>query len=98
MAETLSTPLRTRYQPPVRPELGQKNYISLYLMSLYAGDATAEEAFRSRWSGGRRLDMGTSCVRFRSADDLDLDLIGEAVSLWTPEQFVDLYSARRAGR
>ncbi len=76
----------------------QQNYISLYLMSLYAGDAMTEEAFRSRWSGGRRLDMGKSCVRFRSADDLDLDLIGEAVSLWTPEQFVDLYRASRAGR
>ena len=38
--------------------------------------------------------MGLSCVRFTSADDLDLDLIAETIALFTVDDYVDL--ARRA--
>ncbi len=58
----------------------QKNYSSLYLMSLYAGASMGEDEFRARWSAPRKLDMGKSCVRFRAVSDLDLDLIREVVS------------------
>lgn len=57
----------------------QKNYMSLYLMSAYA-DGTPEEGwFRKAWAkSGKKLDMGKCCIRFKKADDLALDVIGEA--------------------
>jgi len=53
----------------------QKRHYALYLMGLYA-DSEEAASFRQRWeTGGRRLDMGKSCLRFRRLDELDLDLL-----------------------
>ena len=64
----------------------QKNYMSLYLMSVYCGCVDGDPAnrharwFREAWAkSGKKLDMGKACIRFRKIDDLPLDLIGEAV-------------------
>ncbi len=74
----------------------QKRHGSLYLMGLY-GDAEREADFRRRWTAtGRRLDMGRSCLRFRSADDLDLDLVAEVVGSLPVEDFVAVYERSRA--
>ena len=57
----------------------QKRHNALYLMCLYA-DPETEQDFRARWAAGwRRLDMVRSCLRYRRAADLDLDLVAEAV-------------------
>ena len=54
----------------------QKNYMSIYLMNIY-GDEHAEEWFTERYkASGKKLDMGKSCVRFRSLAHLPVDLIG----------------------
>jgi hypothetical protein len=66
----------------------QKNYSSLYLMALYAGRTMTEEEFRARWSAPRRLDLGKACVRFRTAEDLDLQLIGEVIGGCSRDDFV----------
>jgi hypothetical protein len=58
----------------------QKNYMSLYLNSVY-GDPHTEEWFRERYAAsGKTLNMGKSCVRFRGAEDLPLDVIGETIA------------------
>jgi hypothetical protein len=57
----------------------QKNYYSLYLMSVYQDskeEGSLREAFRQ---AGKKLDMGKCCIRFRSLDDLPLDAIGREV-------------------
>ncbi|MEK7468749.1 MAG: DUF1801 domain-containing protein [Planctomycetota bacterium] len=57
----------------------QKNYSSLYLMCVY-GDTEHAAWFRREWAKtGKKLDMGKSCIRFQSAEDLALDVIGEAI-------------------
>jgi hypothetical protein len=57
----------------------QKNHLSLYLMNVYADGTAGEGWFRKAWAkSGKRLDMGKSCLRFTSADDLALDVIAEA--------------------
>ena len=69
----------------------QQRYNSLYLMGTYAADDDGrldEEAIRSRWAGGKALNMGKSCVRFRKAEDLDLDLISEVIGQWSVEDYV----------
>lgn len=76
----------------------QKHHISLYLLSIYASQQLTDE-FRSRWTAsGKRLDMGKSCIRFRSLEDADLDTIRWAVSLLTPFEFCELYRrAKKSG-
>lgn len=73
----------------------QKNYISLYLNSVY-GDPETERWFRDAYrASGKRLDMGKSCVRFRSAEDLPLDVIGEVVARANIDAFLAQYRAAR---
>ena len=76
----------------------QKNYVSLYLMGVYADRDTEQWFVEGFKSSGKKLNMGKSCVRFKTLDDLPLDLIGEAVSRTTPDHFIELYEAARAPR
>lgn len=73
----------------------QKNYNSLYLMAL-SSDSDDDREFREAWAaGGRRLDMGKSCLRFRTVDDLDLPLIARTVAAFPVERFVAVYERLR---
>jgi hypothetical protein len=59
--------------------------------------ADYEESFRARWAAtGKKLDMGKSCVRFKQASDLALDLIGEAVARLPVQEFLDWHDEHRA--
>ena len=72
----------------------QKNYLSLYLMNVYGDRATERwfaDAFRK---AGKKLDMGKSCVRFKSLDDLPLDVIGQAIARTTVDDFIAVYETR----
>ena len=74
----------------------QKNYMSLYLMNVY-GDEVTEEWFKERYAAsGKKLNMGKSCVRFKRADDLPLDLIGEVISRTPAEDYIRYYEQSRA--
>ena len=74
----------------------QKNYMSLYLMNVY-GDQVTEEWFKERYAAsGKKLNMGKSCVRFKRADDLPLDLIGEVISRTPAEDYIRYYEQSRA--
>lgn len=71
----------------------QKNYMALYLMNVY-GDG--EEEFKKNYiATGKKLDMGKSCVRFKSLDDLPLGLIGETISRTSVAQFIKRYEKSR---
>lgn len=73
----------------------QKNYMSVYLMGVY-GSAEAADWFEREYRlTGKRLDMGKSCVRFRRLDDLPLDLVGQAIARYTPDEFIRLYESNR---
>ena len=76
----------------------QKNYVSLYLMNVYGNEET-ERWFVDRYrASGKRLDMGKSCVRFKSIDDLPLDLIGETIARTPVDDFIALYETARGLR
>lgn len=73
----------------------RKNYNSLYLMGLY-GDPEAAAAFRSAWAAtGRTLNMGKSCLRFRTLDDVDLELIAQTVASVPVDRFIAAYARTR---
>lgn len=57
----------------------QKNHCSLYLMTAYAEGSTGEAWIKKAWPKGKKLDMGKSCIRFKTVDDLALDVIAEAI-------------------
>lgn len=73
----------------------QKHYMVVYLMTVY-GDKKTEQWFRAEFKArGKKLDMGKSCVRFRTLDDLPLDVIGEAVARVPMEKWISLYEQSR---
>jgi hypothetical protein len=73
----------------------QKNYMVVYLMSAYA-DKKGEQWFTSRYKAtGKKLDMGKSCVRFKTLDDLPLDLIGEVIARTPMEDWIRMYQQSR---
>ena len=73
----------------------QKNYCSVYLMAVY-GDPKRAAWLRDEFRrAGRKLDMGKSCVRFRRAEDLQLDAIGKVIASTPVEAYLDIYRASR---
>lgn len=74
----------------------QKRHYALYLHSVYSGPVDPDE-LRRRWeAGGRKLDLGKSCLRFRRLDDLDLDLVAEVVASTPVEDFIASHERSRA--
>jgi uncharacterized protein DUF1801 len=74
----------------------QKSYMSLYLMNVY-GHKPTEDWFRASFAAqGKTLNMGKSCVRFKTVDDLPLDVIGEAIGKIPMEKWISLYEQSRA--
>jgi hypothetical protein len=70
--------------------------MALYLLSVY-GDAALAAWFRAAYlAAGKQLDMGKSCVRFRTVDALALDVIGEALSRVPVDAYVAAYEAARS--
>lgn len=73
----------------------QKNHYSLYLMGLYS-DGDEDKAFRERWRAtGRPLDMGKSCLRFRTLEDLDIPLVADVVASTPVDDFLATYERVR---
>lgn len=76
----------------------QKSYMSLYLMCVY-GDEDHKAWFERAWTdAGKKLNMGKSCVRFKSLDDVPLDVVGEAVARVSLDDFIAHYEASRGHR
>ena len=83
-------------QPLVTASLAnQKRYMALYLLGIY-GDETARAWFDERWAAtGKSLDMGKSCVRFRSLDDVALDVVGEAIGRTSVDDLIAVHERAR---
>jgi hypothetical protein len=80
----------------------QKNYMSLYLMSVYCGCVDGDPGnrhaqwFREAWAKtGNKLDMGKACIRFKKLEDLPLDLIAEAIRRVPASLYIDFCEASR---
>jgi len=76
----------------------QKNYFSLYLMGAYQDPKQATALKRAFQAAGKKLDMGKSCLRFKSVDDLPLDAIGQLIAGTSVDDFIAQYEASRPGR
>ena len=71
----------------------QKNYMALHLPGLYV-DQDEDAWFRERWTeSGKKLDMGSGCVRFTTLDDVPLDVVGETIARLSVDRYIEQYEA-----
>lgn len=85
---------------PVIGLASQKNHCSLYLMALYLGEppgtplADVYRRFVAAWkASGKKLDMGKACIRFKRAEDLALDVVGDVVKRVDAQQAIAAYTS-----
>lgn len=75
----------------------QKNYCALYLIGAYQ-DPEVERVIRDGFkAAGKKLDMGKSCIRFRDAEDLPLDVIASVVRDSPVKSFIAQHETSRDG-
>lgn len=73
----------------------QKNHYALYLMGAYADPKNGkklESEFKKR---GKKLDMGKSCLRFKTLDDLPLDVIGRNIASTPVDKMIAFFEKSR---
>jgi hypothetical protein len=73
----------------------QKRHYALYLMGAYADPENGKKLAAGFKARGKKLDMGKSCLRFTSLDDLPLDVIGETIASTPPEQMIAYFEKSR---
>ena len=79
-------------QPLAYVSIGaKKNYVSVYLMGLYSEPAELV-AFQEAWRASTgKIDMGKSCLRVKSAAEVDRELLAATVAGMPAERFIDTY-------
>ena len=76
----------------------EKSYLSLHLVPIYGDAAQAKRLKDGFKAAGKKLDMGKGCIHFKSADELELDVIGGIVASTPPDRWVDIVKAAKAAR
>ena len=71
----------------------QKNHMALYLMAAYAEGKVKERLVQGFKAARKKLDMGKSCIRFRSLEDLPLDVIAEVAAAVPMKKYVKIAKA-----
>ena len=70
----------------------QKNSINFYHMGIYADPKLLKWFTNAHAKASpKRLDMGKSCVRYKTPDDIPYKLLGELVSKITVDDWINLY-------
>lgn len=74
----------------------QKNHIAVYHMGIYSSPELLAW-FNAEWPkySSKKLDMGKSCIRFKKAEDVPVELIGKLASKMTPKQWIEIYDAAK---
>lgn len=73
----------------------QKNFIALYHMGIYAMPELMDWFVTEYPKHSKaKLDMGKSCIRFKKANDIPLELIGQLMQKITLETWVGVYETQ----
>ena len=71
----------------------KKSHVGIYLFCIYC-TPEEQERFAAEWKKtGCRLDMGKSCIRVKSLDQVPLAVVGGAIKRATAKKFVKAYEA-----
>ena len=79
---------------PVASLASQKNHMAFYGLGLYINEAQARWFVEEWKKAGKKLDMGKSCVRFKTLDDVALDVIGRAIKRLPVKQYIAQYESQ----
>lgn len=71
----------------------QKNYNSLYLMSVYQNPADYQELMSAFKEMGVKPDMGRSCIRFKELEQLPLETIACLIGKTSVHDFIETTKA-----
>ena len=73
----------------------QKNFIAVYHMGIYADPKLLNWFTEAHAKASpKKLDMGKSCLRYKKAEDIPYQLIGELVSKITPDEWIEIYESK----
>lgn len=73
----------------------QKNHTALYLSCVYASEERTQRLKAAWAAAGKKLDMGKSCLRFKSADQVAEDVLADTLRSIPVETFIAEYEAGR---
>lgn len=73
----------------------RKSNNALYLTGVYQDPEQETWLKRAFRAAGKKLDMGKSCLRFHSVEDLPLEAVGRIVAWTSPEKHIARYEASR---
>ncbi|HEU4787006.1 MAG TPA: DUF1801 domain-containing protein, partial [Gemmatimonadaceae bacterium] len=68
---------------------------AFYMTGVSSNKALMDRLAAAYKAAGRKLDMGKSCLRFKSLDELPLDVIGDIVASTTVERRIEVEEARQ---
>lgn len=74
----------------------QKNHYALYLVGCYMSDTQRGRLETAYKASGRRIDMGKSCLRYSTYEELPEKVLGELIAEMAPAQFIAMYEKARA--
>jgi len=69
----------------------RKNHLALYLSCAYIDKVMSQMIRKEFKKRGLKLDMGKSCIRFKSLEDIPLDLIAEVIAAVPLKAFIVIY-------
>jgi Domain of unknown function (DU1801) len=72
--------------------------MTIYLMSVYSDPKIRKEFETAYKKTGKKLDMGGSCVHFKTLDDLPLDVVGDTIARVAVDEYVERYHQSRTKR
>jgi len=90
-------PTKTKIPYPVVALAAQKNCLALYLVIGYYPDRGREGFMEAYKASGKRLDMGKSCIHFKRAQDLPLELIQQTLAATDMKRFIEDHKTQRSG-
>ncbi len=74
----------------------QKNNYALYLTNVSSDTTLMARLAAAYKAAGKKLDMGKGCLRFRTLDELPLDVVADMVASTPVDQRIAIYEASRA--
>ncbi len=72
-----------------------KDHLSLYLTTMYADPEIKDWLVGQFEEAGLELDLGESCIRFNTTEDLPMEAIGKLINQTTVDQFVSYFKRSR---
>lgn len=76
----------------------QKNNLALYLLGIYSDDKVRKQFEDHYKKSGKKLNMGKSCLRFKSINEIPRDVIAQSIAKFSVNDFINMHHESMAHR